>query len=905
MSWLVVKLATMTESERKVQMSSADLKREYPHVIYEQVSDSTAYEVFVSASYNAMAAAGYQIAVEVESNERQGTSTYTIRTKESDRHEQALQGTLFLGLTEATKAVLLNGNSYDNLEVEAAGVSDKLLHDLVDDEEMFKAFREYYTGLRWSTDQEKLVRAVFRYSTEYNEKDIKDNLNGGFLGSLVFDLGLDSKIPYEQRKNWYTADPEQILARHKEIDYKRLKDATFAESEEGKRLKAAYARAVGQVTGDAYYRGERTITGKGEVLPRPQIPLLKVPIVEALMIDEVSLDRPKAKYNMGPSDVVGLLAYSSSERAHTALVKSINTRVPKDARHVFDGPSEFQHKLGNIWDIIRAYTEYKSYPDKRKLLAADLTAILDAYSNQGEIAESVREGHFEYVRVHGQKYFGEGVHTVKETVIDLLQVAIASSDSSLTAKAQEVMRSYIGGAGGLVVDRDPLVLSRGELVLIVLDSIKNFDPTGNPTLLKNIAIELLGGKGKSVADLAALHMTAVGLRQKPNVSLALKEMRRHSFQIDGKSKEADVAREKFNQLTKRSDNIFDDIRTQKNKILIGLIDDLMGDGEDPDRLIEGLINRVEMRSREISELPSEYYELIRIAKLLGPGEPRVNVIAWHMQKQFEYMSKESAHLLVPVVIDLYEVILGEPGNVIFPNDSTSHGLSAVSGLVRRQGREIFKSASPEDLQVIQNYVLEIAAHAQRITNGELLPQDLGEEVDKVEYKKWQQEKMQQIKYSLQQLQQVGEYYKEFLHIEAVKVRPDVYYPWMLKQLVPFYRAMQFEVSEGNRPNHAVRTLHQTLADYIKNRLVIKEQYPENFDVIKDGNLDTFLYEMYKQMVVPYEIKNNGAVWKEGLTFMHYAISGMPESVVKEIEKKYPNSDFAKFVRKEHDRLQDN
>lgn len=55
------------------------------------------------------------------------------------------------------------------------------------------------------------------------------------------------------------------------------------------------------------------------------------------------------------------------------------------------------------------------------------------------------------------------------------------------------------------------------------------------------------------------------------------------------------------------------------------------------------------------------------------------------------------------------------------------------------------------------------------------------------------------------------------------------------------------------------------------------------------------------MVVPHDIKYKSTVWREGLTFMHQAAAYIPESVMKQIQENYPNSDFADYVEKERAR----
>ncbi len=236
-----------------------------------------------------------------------------------------------------------------------------------------------------------------------------------------------------------------------------------------------------------------------------------------------------------------------------------------------------------------------------------------------------------------------------------------------------------------------------------------------------------------------------------------------------------------------------------------------------------------------------------------------------------------------------------------PNRDTSVALGSAANLARKHGREMFKSASEEDLRLLASYMEGIKQRARMVTNGELLPQQTGRSFNKAEIQEWQRERLQDLKFSMQQLAAVGEYYNEFLQIEAVKVRPDVYYPWLLEQLAPFWKKMQWEVGPGNHPSGQIIRLYRTLEDHIRNKLILADDYPEDFDVLGAGNLDGLLLEMYNQVVLNHDIKYNGTVWTEGMTFIHMAVAYMPEAVVRQIENKHKNTAFAKFIRDEHGR----
>jgi hypothetical protein len=131
----------------------------------------------------------------------------------------------------------------------------------------------------------------------------------------------------------------------------------------------------------------------------------------------------------------------------------------------------------------------------------------------------------------------------------------------------------------------------------------------------------------------------------------------------------------------------------------------------------------------------------------------------------------------------------------------------------------------------------------------------------------------------------------------------VYYPWLLEKLTPFWQKMQWEVGPGNRPSRDISELYRVLEEHIQGRLVLRnpDEYPDNFDVLEEGHIDSLLKEGYERMVVPNDIKYNKTVWQNGLTFMHYAVAYMPESVVQQIKTKYPNSKFAEYIEKERER----
>jgi hypothetical protein len=246
--------------------------------------------------------------------------------------------------------------------------------------------------------------------------------------------------------------PEEIFANHPEFDYRRLEDEEFRASPEGVRLEEAYRRLCGYILSQQHDRYPRPITDDGRTLSRPLIPLVQFPIIEAVMIEEVSFDRLKAKYDFGPSDVTDFILQSDSEPAIEALVASINLRLPEGERRVFDGPTEFQHKHRMIRELIGAYRESAYDEPRRELMKRGLLSVFETYTDDGEIAQSVRQEHRAYM-ARGYEYAPRETHDVKEIISDILTVTLASPD------AEAFIARYMPDfERGLATEADPLAL---------------------------------------------------------------------------------------------------------------------------------------------------------------------------------------------------------------------------------------------------------------------------------------------------------------------------------------------------------------------------------------------------------------------------------------------------------------
>lgn len=737
-------------------------------------------------------------------------------------------------------------------------------------------------------------------------------LRGGHLSNLVYKLELD--IPYKLQEKWDQTPSAQILEEFPELDFHRLQDTNFSATPEGQKLAIAYTELCGDILSNQNERGtDRHITNDGRELPRPQVPLSQHPIIEALVAGEVAVDRPKPKYSFGPSDLTDVILDSDSQPAHAALVKAINTRLPEGQRYAFDGPNEFQHKQRNIWSILHAYKEAHLDNQRRGLLRNDLVTILEAYTTDGEIATSIRQ---ENDKRQAERSWREGdiseVHQVKEIVGDIIKVGMAAPDLEITARVEALISQYLSNNGReLVNTQDVLVLTRADLMLVVIDAIKEVTNASHSDVFERIGTIVFGSEtiGMQLRAFAEQGIQAYEIHNSPEVLKAQLGLRKFdlSFERD-KNPEEVRARRALDELVRPANQLLEGQRRTKNQLLFNLLGQFVQSGalrsqnRDAAWFFKGLVQRIDFKDYKMSKLPEEYHSLIVLGNNPDVLIPQKNNILWHMHEQFEYVESEAAYLLIPVIMDMYQVALGPVDAIRLPEKETSHGLSAASAIVRKHGHGMFKAASQDQLQTLARYAMGIRDHAERIATGALL-NDGESDIDMSNLQDWQKETIGHLRNVMRDLKEVEAHYEQYLHIEEVKVFPHVYYPWLLQQLTPFWQKMQWEVGPGNRPSFDIRGLYDALENHIRNRLVIRkpEGYPEDFDILEEGHLDTLLLECYNRMVVPHDIKYNTTVWQEGLTFMLRAVSHMPPSVMEGIKAKYPNSEFANYLEAEYKR----
>lgn len=760
------------EPKNGITPLSADQRAEYQTVIYQHESTIASDRALVAATAAAMQEVGFKIAIDVDADRPQADHAAVIRSAAEDRKAQSAEGALFLGVTEATRRKLAETHQVGTTAYQEAtqATARDMLQTVVGKPELLESFTEYYGGLRWGSDQEKFVRTLFEHGTDFDPEFVADNVRGGDLSSLVYELDVD--ISYDQRRDWHGTPIDKILKKHPELDYRRLEDESFRQSEEGQKLIRAYEHLQGDLLARRQKSHETVITTSGEALAEPAIPLSRHPVIEALIIDEMSLDRPKPKYSFGPSELAGIVLDSDSKPAHQALVDSITTRLPEGQRRVFDGPDEFQFKRVRVVDLIREYKRADN-PERRTLLRDDMLQVMDAYTGDGAIAASVRED-YQAQLAQGREERGarSEANQVNSIMTDMLTVAFAAPDPEITARAQDIVFRFLPEREGMVtIDNNPLTLDREQLGLALIDSLEFVGEDSNPQLFEQLGAHIFGDPavGAQLRDFAQIKARIDAERNRPDILKAFDERRRHSRGHFSGEKTAEhiAAEQRYESLTRGVDELSESLRRQKREFFLTQAErivDIQGqrdltDGEA--MMFTGLIKRTKLGEYHMRSLPAEYHRMMAMAKFGHLTERQQSTIAWQMYESFKYVDEEAAHMMVPVVLDIYEAALGPVDSVRFPSGETNHTLAAASQLVREHGSKMFQSASQEDLQTLATYADHIRDYAERIANHQFLPDGVltaGQEAV-AGRADWRKDAMRNLADVARKLQAIDKHYK--------------------------------------------------------------------------------------------------------------------------------------------------
>src|SRR3989344_1722881 len=555
---------------------SPDQKKSYPYVIYEKGSNSPIDRVLAQATYDAMVVrvVDFPIAVDFECT---GSDTrIVVRTAAVKLGDQRAQSALFLGVKEATARRISNGidqpSTTDNYIQKAQVEAGRLVNDFMSSG-FYDPFKEYYGGLRWGLDQERFVRALFVHGADYDSSFLDNNLTGGHLSNLTYKLGFS--MDYSETSKWYETTPAQIMEKFPNLDYRRLADGGFRNTEEGQKLYSAFRELCGQILAERNKRGsERFIAPDGTEPPRPLIPLARHPVVESLFIDEISLDHPTRKYDFGPSELIGLILDSDSQPAHKRLTETINNRVPNTHRFVFDGPSELEHKSRLISSVLYAYKSAED-PHRRALLKQDILTILDGYTNGGPMAEAVVTENATY-RARGD-YDSMDVHNIKDIVRNIIRIGLIAPDPEIVARVEEVVNQNTPEGNQALMSSDPLALSRGELMLTIIDALNEVGLGSSPEILERVSVRVFGSEtvGTQVRSIVEMAIQSMKLKNTSEVNKALVVWRKFGLSFGDKKDPKEVAaRAEFNRQLEPSNQMHAEQHSAKNRLLLSLLTEL-------------------------------------------------------------------------------------------------------------------------------------------------------------------------------------------------------------------------------------------------------------------------------------------------------------------------------------------
>lgn len=896
--------------DSKITPLTKEQKANFHHVIFEQESNSPKDHVLALAGVKALQTALPNLPIAIDVEETSDGHTVTVRTGTENKWEQRTEGALLLGAIVATQKKIEDGFGEGQVPPlqayleQAEDAARQLVSELVTNEELFEDFRKYYGGLRWGTDKERFTHQLFRHGTDFDPDFVRENFTGFDFTHVVY--GVDAEISYRDRRDWGKMTLDEVLKDYPDLDYRRLEDEDFRASEEGQKLEKAYTDHMGYVLGQRQHSLDWRVSKSGVRRLIPRIPLTRFPIIEALVTDEVALHGPRMKYHMGPSEVSELVLGSDSKFAHEALVVAINTRVPQERRHVFDGPNEFNYKHRQVQDVLVEYNSAFDDDEKRPQLAEDILAIFDEFTKGQEIVGSVLS-EYEIAKQEGRgQYAGSDIHALRDIIEVMLDTMLRSPDSLMVARAEELINQYIPLKSlekpGLT---DELSLDRYQLIVLLISSVDRVHPNSDSTVFERLATRLfqLPEIGAKFREFAEKKIEINKLYDTDEIRRARSEMRWVSLNDDEKGKKA---RRDLDKATELADKKAQELRDERNDFLLQYIEDLAtperSSSEEAKRLFATLVKSVRFDQTKDwwpKDTPKVYGRLVKLAKRQDlPSQFKADIL-WNIAERFKYVDDHMKKTLMPILMDFYEVALGPVDDMVFPTEETERLISATRHFVGDHAHALFKNAKPEELQTLARYFNYVKGYVQRIATGAFITS--GNTVDEKDPETWQKEMLESLRSTVYDLQRIAEFYQEYLHIEDVRSKPHVYYPWMLQELVPFMQKMHWEVSPGNKPFREVQELFNVLEDFVNNRLVQQESYPESFDCIKEGQLDSLLLEGYNRMIVPHDIKYNGTVWREGLTFMHVAVAYMPRPLLDRIRAKHAGTDFADYLDREWNR----
>lgn len=832
----------------------------------------------VGVAVGALQRAGITVVGDYQTDAQAGVNSVAMRASVQERRELITLSALAQGAASIARREVPGSTSANT----TGAVIETAVRQIVDNPELYKQFQSYYGGLGWGVDQERFTQILFEYGTPYDRVLVEQSLSGSHVHKLIEDNG--TAVDGSDWREIFGKTAEELLQRFPQLDYRQLDDPAFVETPAGQQLAAGYARICGLLQAERHKRYPPEITEEGTVTVRPIIPLSRFPVIEALMTEEALMSRPKAKYDFGRHDVVDLILCADSVPAQQAIVQAVTTRLPKEERYVWDGPDEFSHKLGVIRELAYAY-EHADDPGRKSAFKNMVLEVLDAYTGNGAMTHQLCAENSE----NGRAGLRTDAHVrdVKNIVINILAVGLASPDAD-----EFLARALPNDEHSLATGVDPFALDRTDLAKVLFGALSKVGEGSYADVFERLGQKVFQDDHIATAlqYAANLKIEAARKNRRPEVMLARKVLQAFHWSIGEKTQEQLDAEKDLDIASEPAEEAFGLAQETLNNVLIGHLTSMVENGSvrqlQPEdhhhKFFKELLGRISYGDMyTMRELPPAYHALMELGRSPLLAEDLKAGIVWKMAEETKYVNDSALRLLPTMIVDGYRVMLGEQGSLRLPSYHTASGLSALAAMAHRT--KIFKFATEEQLQTLKHYHTGMMLLGDRYLTASLADGQTGAD----EVRGADKEQAHYLHSTLQEMSEIAGYYREFLYLEDVKEKPEVYYPWVLKELVPFWRKMQWEVSPGNRPTPDVSALYNTFKNLIDHSLVFQDaKYPENFDVFLDGNLDALIIEGYRQMVVPHDIKYVGAVYHEGLSFMLNAVLMMPEPVVQQFRDKY-------------------
>lgn len=827
----------------------AEQREAYPHEIFRLELGSPRDALLAGASFEVMETAGYPVAIDLEAD---GENAAILRSRSEVKKDRGVESALFEGLIGATRVKVDADDSMDDdvYYEKARDAAGGMLNDLVSDPFVYDLFKRAY-GYRFYSgfDAFEFEKGLLVAGTDFDPEILKGKLKIKHLRDIVEDHGavLGVEIGQDEPNYWYEKDIPEMLKKHPQMDYRRLRDEAFRDTPEGRLLESVYARVCGQILAEEFR--ENIIKKERDHV----IPLTRFPIIEAVVAGDFSPAFSEKDMGITRGEREVLVLRSDSEIAHQALVQLSGARPIGDF----------------VSSILRFYDREKWFDDKRAgLVKSDLLFLLEAYNPGGDLARSVREK-YQSAQVRDKLTLGDEstVSDFKDVTISILSTAVVAPDPEVAAKAEQILERVIQNVGTLDAESDPASFSRADVIRVAVDSLNLLSRRINPGVIERIGEKLFGD-----ADLFEKFKSLVDIQVKRGV--------------DGGRRERDIV-----------------LRRAKGVFLMDLIESIRA--EDPatfgkrvdSNAFADLIKNIDLGGDryQTSGITNECRRLIDFAKSSGLDADYIGSIVKLVCDRFEYFDGDAAEL-VPVILDLFNITLGDAENLRKPEWYTSYRVEDIAKLLSNNQKIIFESVSPEDLTSLSKYAVEARLLHDSLLAGEI---PVGWDVSVVDNDKELEDLKRYQEDIVEHLEVVNRLYNRHLEMVGVRSNPEAYMLWLHGRAGSFWRRLQVDFETDQSRGGAFSRLHRIVGDFERNRIYDGDSLPEGFDPLADGNLNGIIRNIYETI---YVFSDEGLRYSrsnpEGQYFLSEAVKNMPESVFQQLlEQNKADLSFSTYLER--------